>query len=325
MQHRSGRKSYAHSSPSLSVVGSSQCHVVCECSADSVDEERFSALVLGIAQQAEPTAAPVLPAAATDQVLVQLFHRLDADGNGALSRNEIREALIILGCDERRAALADLLDVLWAEMAKDANGEVCLADFVQALQIMVASASGAPFAADVVISSATASDNSEQSDDDCSEPDATGNQLFADPQWIANLSALGGGGRRRGSVHARRASVSAPMAEGYDDSDSSDGDASTVQVESAIIQQKYRSLVSFAKTILEENETLHDEAEEFSAKFEQQSNELISLRLQQTRLERQLGGLRDECSKHEVWPENEMTILDSRCSRSFWFHFAFRL
>jgi predicted nuclease with TOPRIM domain len=115
------------------------------------------------------------------------------------------------------------------------------------------------------------------------------------------------------------------MAEGYDDSDSSDGDASTVQVESAIIQQKYRSLVSFAKTILEENETLHDEAEEFSAKFEQQSNELISLRLQQTRLERQLGGLRDECSKHEVWPENEMTILDSRCSRSFWFHFAFRL
>ena len=275
--------------------------MVCECSADSVDEERFSALVLGIAQQAEPTAAPVLPAAATDQVLVQLFHRLDADGNGALSRNEIREALIILGCDERRAALADLLDVLWAEMAKDANGEVCLADFVQALQIMVASASGSPFAADVVISSATASDNSEQSDDDCSEPDATGNQLFADPQWIANLSALGGGGRRRGSVHARRASVSAPIAEGYDDSDSSEyGDASTVQVESAIIQQKYRSLVSFAKTILEENQTLHDEAEEFSAKFEQQSDELISLRLQQTRLERQLGGLRDECSKHEV-------------------------
>jgi hypothetical protein len=254
---------------------------------------------MGMMHQAEPpaVASPAAQNNNNSQVLVEIFCRLDVDGNGALSRAEIRQALILLGCDGQRAAIAELLDELWLDMRKDANGEVCLADFVQALQMMVPSTTSIPCTSDVVISSATASEDEEYSDDEMPEQAYAEHGPFAGPEWIASLSSLGTG-RRRGSIHVRKV----PVARAREDSDSSEVDHGdiAIEVENAITQQKYKQLVLFAKSILEENELLNDAAEELSTKAEQQHDDLMALKLQQKRLEQQLGGLREECAKHEV-------------------------
>ena len=231
--------------------------------------------------------------------LLQLFHRLDADGNGALSRNEIREALVLLGCNGDLAALGVLLDELWAQMPKTADDEVSLPDFVQTLQLV------APEAQEVVVSSATASDDSDYSEsDDGSELGATANGPFAGSEWMANLSALGRGGRRRDHP-----AVGARAARDDDSEDSEYDEDPTEHVESAIIRQKYQALVSFSQSILEDNEMLQEATEEWSAKFEEQEDELQALRQQHMRLEQQLVCVRDECSKHEVWSAKDTALV----------------